>query len=249
MEDQRDTEWYARRCGRVTASRLGDAIAKSKPKMSWCTLDLEGNVLESFGGGKTGMTKAAKMAERHELKYEEVEIEPGESLMARSNYTTELVIERLTNVSIGFPDTAATRWGRECEEAMICAYEAKTGIITRKSGFIILETLPCFGASPDRLIDDDGGLEGKCPFNMANHLETILHGMPQEHMPQVQGGMLASKRKWWDFVSFDPRFPKKFRLYIERIYRDEEYIERMRKEIISIDLEVTEKLNLLLEKQ
>ena len=31
-------------------------------------------------------------------------------------------------------------------------------------------------------------------------------------------------RKWWDFVSFDPRMPTNCQLFIKRVYRDETYI-------------------------
>ena len=51
--------------------------------------------------------------------------------------------------------------------------------------------------------------------------------MPKEHMAQVQGNMLVNDRKWWDFVSYDPRIDGEGRIFITRINRDDEYIEKL----------------------
>ena len=50
-------------------------------------------------------------------------------------------------------------------------------------------------------------------------------------MPQVQGQLWITGRAWIDFVSFDPRMPKEFQVYIERIERDDAYIATLDSEI------------------
>lgn len=104
------------------------------------------------------------------------------------------------------------------------AYEMLTGNIVMPSEFIVHPKYDWLGCSPDGLINDDGGTESKCPFNEAIHVRTWLEGMPEEHMAQVQGCMFVTGRKWWDFLSFDSRQDEECQLYIETIYRDEEYI-------------------------
>ena len=170
----------------------------------------------------------------------------GKPLQAREDYLTELVIERLTGVAIGVPTTPAMQWGKDVESAAIAAYEARTGLVVQSVGFGPHPTLACFGASPDGLIGTDGGIEAKCPFNSRIHLETLRHGMPLEHMPQVQSGMSVFDRKWWDFISFDPRFPGHLRLYVQRIYRDQPFIDSMIDAVQKLDVEVNEALTELM---
>jgi hypothetical protein len=76
-------------------------------------------------------------------------------------------------------------------------------------------------------------IEIKCPFNSANHLETWLSGMPEEHMAQIQGQMWLTDRQWCDFVSFDPRMPADLQLYVQRIPRNLEFIATLEREIVS----------------
>jgi len=87
------------------------------------------------------------------------------------------------------------------------------------------------GGSPDGFVGDDGGVEIKCPFNAANHLAVFLDGMPEEHIGQIQGSMWISNRQWWDFVSFHPNMPPGLDLYIQRIPRDQAYIDALEAEV------------------
>lgn len=62
--------------------------------------------------------------------------------------------------------------------------------------------------------------------------------MPEEHIPQIQGCMFVTGRKWWDFISFDSRQDEECQLYIETIYRDEDYIANLHKELVQFNLEL-----------
>jgi hypothetical protein len=185
---QHSAEWFAARCGKVTASRFKDVLAKLKN---------------------------------------------GSPAEKREAYLWELVIERIMGRAADHFASAAMQWGTDQEMHARMAYEAHTGAIVDEVGFIAHPSLADVGGSPDGLIGEDGGFEAKCPFNSANHLSTILSGMPPEHIAQVQGLMWLTGRKWWDFVSYDPRLPAPFDLYIERIQRDEEFIKTLHEEIVS----------------
>jgi len=50
-------------------------------------------------------------------------------------------------------------------------------------------------------------------------------------MPQVQGRLWLTSRMWCDFVSFDPTLPENAQLFIERIERDDAYIENLKLEV------------------
>lgn len=163
----------------------------------------------------------------------------GKPTAQRKKYLMELVIERITGQPSDHWTSAAMLWGSEYEQQSRMEYEAATGAMLEQVGFIKHPTIKWVGASPDSLIDEDGGFESKSPFNTANQLYTVLDGMPEEHMAQVQGGMWVTGRKWWEFQSFDPRLrDPRLRRYVERIPRDEEYIVKLEAEVISFTAEV-----------
>ena len=147
---------------------------------------------------------------------------PGDPMQAQLDYMTELVVERLTGQRVQKFVTAAMQWG-DHEPAARAAYERHTGISVEETGFIAHDTLLA-GCSPDGLVDWDGLIEIKCPYNTANHIETLLRGMPDEHRAQVQGQMWITGRQWCDFVSYDPRMPEPLQLHIQRINRDPGFI-------------------------
>jgi putative phage-type endonuclease len=140
-------------------------------------------------------------------------------LSVRDDYAADLVVERLTGEPAQRLDTAAMSWGREQEDEARRAYQSLRGVIVEDVGFVQHDTLQA-GCSPDGLVDWDGLIEIKCPYNSAVHIETLLGGMPAEHMPQVQGQMWITGRQWCDFVSYDPRMPEPLQLYVQRIPAD-----------------------------
>lgn len=226
-----------KRAGLITASRMADVMAFSKPKVEWCVLELNGEILEACGGGKTGQAKAERTARKigGGRSIEMRETEPGKELQARRDYLGELVIERLGGSVPGF-GSAATAWGQDCEPHARAAWEAHSGILAQKAAFTVSAEIPYIGATPDFLVDDAGG-EIKSPYNPLNHMDALLHGMPEEHTPQVQGGMLVTKKRRWHFISFDPRLPEHLRLYHQVIERDDVYIAKLAAACESLHLE------------
>jgi len=164
-------------------------------------------------------------------------LKSGAPAQAQRDYLTELVVERLTQAPTQRYTTAAMTWGTEQEPAARAAYERVTGRIVEETGFVCHDTLLA-GCSPDGLVDWDGLIEIKCPFNTANHIETLLNGMPAEHIPQVQGQMWITGREWCDFVSYDPRMPEALQLHVQRIQRDEAFIADLERRVTSFLAEV-----------
>lgn len=148
----------------------------------------------------------------------------GKPTEARNRYMRELAFELTAGQPKPSIDSQSLTWGKEVEAYAREAYELATGDIVREAGFALHPAYPFIGASPDGLIGEDGGYESKCPKDPQVHILTMLEGMPEEHIAQVQGGMMVTGRKWWSFVSYDPRQSEPFRLYIQRIPRDDAYI-------------------------
>lgn len=155
-------------------------------------------------------------------------IKNGESA-GRRNYRAQIVCERLTGQPADTYTNAAMQWGTEIEPMARAAYENITGELVEETGFIKHPDLLA-GASPDGLIGNEGLIEIKCP-NTATHIDTLLNGVPPGHIPQVQGQLWITGRKWCDFVSFDPRMPENLRFFSHRVLRDESYIEALSKEV------------------
>jgi predicted phage-related endonuclease len=77
---------------------------------------------------------------------------------------------------------------------------AECGFITNDSfGFTL-------GYSPDGLVGDDGLIECKSRCQKLQ-VQTIVNGVPDEHMLQLQTGLLVTGRKWLDYISYSGGMP------------------------------------------
>ena len=151
-------------------------------------------------------------------------------LQTRADYLVDVVTERLTGEPVGHVTTTAMTWGSDLEPIAKLSYEEYIRVGVDETGFWTHDDLMA-GASPDGLVNWDGLVEIKCPWNSANHIATWRSGMPEDHMPQVQGQLWITGREWCDFVSFDPRMPGPLKLYVQRIERDDAYIAALEAEV------------------
>ena len=118
-------------------------------------------------------------------------------------------------------------YGIEHEPEALKRYEFETGNKVIETGLVFHDDNASIAVSPDGLIGEDGGIEIKCPATSKEHIKHILYGLPATYKPQVQGCLWVTRRKWWDFVSYDPRMPMEHQLFIQRILPDEEYIKKL----------------------
>lgn len=156
---------------------------------------------------------------------------PGKPTEARNKYLRQIVAEILSGTPLHQVDSKSLSWGKEMEPKARREYEIRTGEFVERAGFVLHPEYEFIGCSPDGLCGDDGGLEMKCPYAEDVHIKTLIDGMPPDHMAQVQGNMFVTGRQWWDFVSFRPweeDKAKPYRIHIQRIPRDDAYIEAMR---------------------
>lgn len=172
----------------------------------------------------------------------------GNFLKSRETAITEITLELLTGSPGAMWTSKATNWGNEHEPLARMDYEAATGEFCEEVGFIIHPEHLQVGCSPDGLLGNRKGYESKCPLTPTVHLDTLLNGMPDEHMAQVQGGMWVCDCDEWDFVSFHPLFPAGMQLYIQTIKRDQAYIDDMAGKVLSAVEEINENVRRLLEK-
>lgn len=144
---------------------------------------------------------------------------------SRANYAAELIAERLTGVPAESYMNAAMKWGTETEPQARDAYQFYAEVEVVQVGFVPHPHIAMSGASPDGMVGEDGLVEIKCP-NTATHIETLLGGtVPAKYVTQMQWQMACTGRQWCDFVSFDPRMPESMRTFIQRVPRDETFID------------------------
>ena len=150
----------------------------------------------------------------------------GDEAVARRDLRVQLCVERLTGepAEDGYTNKFM-EWGIEKEADALAAYEAATGRIVRRTGFLSHTSL-MVGASLDGDIDDcHGVLEIKAP-KMATHLSYLRQPskLLDAYTGQIHHAMWLTGAEWVDAASFDPRFPEELRLVIARAERDEKAV-------------------------
>lgn len=147
----------------------------------------------------------------------------GKASTQARKYMLTLAVEAVTGLREESYQSSAMLRGVELEPQARAFYEFTTGNQVEKTGFIFNDE-KSFGCSPDGLVGDDGLIEIKCP--LAHTIaEYLLDGeAPSEYVPQIQGQLLITGRKWTDFLAY---FPNLKPLLI-RVERDEVYIAKLK---------------------
>lgn len=149
--------------------------------------------------------------------------DPKKEAADRRNLRLRLVLERLT----GRPQersgyvSAAMQQGIDREFDALAMYEAISGRLAERVGFIQHTGLMA-GGSPDGVVGDwEGIVEAKCPLP-ATHLETIRTGrIASDYLWQIQHLLWLTQAEWCDFISWSPEFPEKLQTKLIRVTRTE----------------------------
>jgi len=145
-------------------------------------------------------------------------IKTGEAA-ARRDYRLQLAVERLTGApqENGFVNADMQR-GIDLEATAFSAYEAATGEMVRRTGFICADE-HMIGCSLDGDVSSFAGIiELKVPKSTTHIGYFKSGGIPANHLPQVQHNLWVTGAEWCDFASFDDRLPKPLQLFKVRVY-------------------------------
>ena len=130
----------------------------------------------------------------------------------------------------------ALDWGTELEDLAIKEYSEKTGTLVEKASFIPVGEY--YGGSPDGLVQPDGIIEVKCPYNSSNHFKHGLIKTPEDfkkiatnYYYQCISNMICAEAQWCDFISYDPRVESKYKMFVFRLKRDEEEVTNLVKKV------------------
>lgn len=161
---------------------------------------------------------------------------------SRGNYAAELIAERLTGQRTDGYVSEAMQNGIDMEEEARNAYAFIKNAKLHEVAFVDHPCISMAGASPDRLVGDDGLIEIKCPMPK-KHIATLLGGsIDGAYLMQMQWQMACTGRKWCDFVSYSAAFPEHLKLFVRRVHRDEKHIEELETEVIKFLTEVEDKV-------
>jgi putative phage-type endonuclease len=146
--------------------------------------------------------------------------------VGRRDYRLQLACEILT----GQPQeesftNAAMQWGIEQESYALRAYEAATGDVVRRTGFLQHNEHRAGCSLDGDLNNFQGILELKCPKTATHVGYWRSGGVPSTYLPQLTHNMWVTGAEYVDFASFDPRLPKALQLYRVRLLRAEMAIE------------------------
>lgn len=180
------------RCGKLTASRMADAMqfvedtSRNPDEPKW----------------KKGDPPRPK-------KYK-----PGAK---REQLMRDLLAERVTGNSVRHVVTNAMKAGLEWEPTAKVEYEMASGAVIRACETIDHPTIENFAATPDGLLGMDAVLEVKCPTSPV-FVDWVVAGVvPDQHKPQMLAQLACTRRRYAVFVAFDPTIrDKEKRLFVRR---------------------------------
>lgn len=165
-------------------------------------------------------------------------------------YAFKLAIERISGQTLEEPqfDSWQARRGRELEPRARVRYEKETKTMVEETGLAITDD-GLFGASVDGLVLDDGSVEIKCFLAPSKLKRIIVDKNIEAETPQMQGGLWITGLKWCDFVLYCPALELIVKdLTIIRVYRDDDYIEKMESRLLEFNGYVEELVKKLKEK-
>lgn len=149
----------------------------------------------------------------------------------RSDSAPQYLRELVYEYHNGRAPPEANQWmarGIELEPEARAVYAEMTGAAVAQTGLVYLDDARMVAASPDGLIGAHGLLEIKCPM-LDTHLGYLESArVPAAHVPQVQGQLWVTGRRWCDFFSYHPAHAP----LMIRVARDEAYIDKLRAAVL-----------------
>lgn len=132
------------------------------------------------------------------------------AILGRAPYATrDDVMRRMVREWVGAPTefegNIATEYGTRNEASALTEYQMETGNTVQAVGFFAREDWA--GCSPDGFVNDNYGLEIKCPFGLRNDEVPMFKTLEEQphYYDQIQFSMWVTGRLWWDFYQWSPR--------------------------------------------
>jgi hypothetical protein len=167
----------------------------------------------------------------------------GDYSSKRGAYFNEIVGEIITGRPADMKEVRSLNGRAELEPLARAAYEWYEGGAVQEVGCIPHPAIERFACSPDGLVRRSGGVEIKA-LDAPNHIRALQgdEAIIEEYLPQCNGNLACSGRKWWDLVFFNPYMPEEMKLHVVRINRNNEAIALLESAVIAFLVEVDVKV-------
>lgn len=109
-------------------------------------------------------------------------------------------------------------------------------------GFNVVNT---FGDSPDGNVGEKGCLEIKSVIANTQWIRLEKGGYDTAYKWQIHGHIWLGNKEWCDFASYCPEMPDNKKLYVYRVYRDDQIIEQLQYRLSEFWNLVEQKVQLL----
>jgi len=240
--EQGTPEWHLARVGVITASMFSTAISTVS------TLDDKQRAyVDAILAGKDKAEARAIAGYKADPKAQSVaDALAGKPTVGPSSasiaYCDELAFERISGKPYGDTyQTQAMRRGNEEEMWARARYEELYDVEIVESGIALTEDR-LFGYSTDgKVRGQNGGIEIKTPSSTAKLREMVQSLDLSEYEHQVQGGMWIRGWEWVDNIIWMPQLKNvRNELLVKRVYRDDNFIEKMEMELMAFNARVEE---------
>lgn len=172
--------------------------------------------------------------------------------ISRAKYAAELAASRMTGRPHRNNFTSdAMEHGNEFELVAATQYELRNGVMLEGDGKIYIPhpQIKRSGCCPDRLVNDDGLVEIKCPDSHTFIGYKMSCEIPRAYRLQMTFQLAVTRRQWCDFVAYDPDMPEEDGYLQIRFTPSPVMITDMEFEVIKFDLEVEELIKKIKEKR
>ncbi len=161
----------------------------------------------------------------------------GKKSASQEPYMMALLAERMMgHPRDGFISKYMER-GKQMESHAVNYYEFQKDVVTVPVGFMTDDN-QLVGASPDRLVGEDGLLEIKCPKD-ETHVAYLLGSgtVFDAYRVQAMGQLWISGRAYVDVCSWHPEMPEA----IVRTERDEDFIKLLEEAVLEFSVKLEAK--------
>ena len=212
--------------GNQAQGREGDAV-------KYTIIDCEQRSEEWFAARAGRLTGSAAADMMRTIK-------SGAPAASRRHLVMRLALERITSRTQEREfTTAAVQRGIDKEPDALSRYEAESGLILDRPGFLSVDDM-LTGCSLDAATTGIKGIvEAKCPES-ATHFEYLrTREIPTDYRWQCIHNLWVSSAEWCDFISFDDRFPDDLQYLCVRLPRNEYEIKAYESAALRFLAEVT----------
>ena len=155
-------------------------------------------------------------------EFDRILTKSGKPSTQAEKYLHKLLAERIMGHPVANHVTGWMDRGSQMESEAVAYYEGVRELDTVRVGFVTNDT-KTIGASPDRLVGDNGLLEIKVPSEHVHVSYLLTRAVDAEYYPQVQGQLFIAERAWLDIMSYHPEMPPA----LIRVERDDDFIKKL----------------------